>query len=62
MGLAVLPVMKKLSTMILVVAIAIATACFGGKRSGRGTNVGTGSGDWPPGQGGQSPALTGSAP
>jgi len=51
--------MKKLSTMILVVAVAIATACFGGKRGGRGTNVGPGSDDWPPGQGGQSPALTG---
>jgi len=51
--------MKRLSTLIFVVAVAIATACFGGKRGGRGTNVGPGSDLNPPNEGGPSPAFTG---
>ena len=51
--------MKALSSWILVVTLAVAAGCFGGKRGGtRGTNVGAGSdhdGPWSQG-GGSAPA------
>jgi hypothetical protein len=55
--------MKSLSTWALIVTLALASGCFGGKRGrGTGTNVGTGTGsddhDGPWNGGGTSPAST----
>jgi hypothetical protein len=52
--------MRTSSRWLLIVALALASGCFGGKRSrGGGTNVGTGAGsdyDGPWNGGGGSPA------